>query len=108
MTSINADANALQLHMAQLQDLAAQLPGSDNAKATSVPFAEHVNNALKETSRLQITAHDMGDKFVREDPSVSLSQVMVQMQKAEVSLSALVAVRNKVVDGYKAVMNMSL
>ena len=39
-------------------------------------------------------------------PGVELPQVMLEMQKANVSFRALTEVRNKFVDAYREIMNM--
>ena len=41
-------------------------------------------------------------------PGVELPQVMLEMQKANVSFRALAEVRNKFVDAYREIMNMPL
>jgi flagellar hook-basal body complex protein FliE len=41
-------------------------------------------------------------------PGVELPQVMLEMQKANVSFRALTEVRNKFVDAYREIMNMPL
>ena len=47
-------------------------------------------------------------KFERGVPGVELPQVMLEMQKANVSFRALTEVRNKFVDAYREIMNMPL
>lgn len=108
MTSLDTDNYQLLLQMNQLSREAAKLPEEKNNSAHSVPFSNYVKDAMQTVSNQQNDADTLSAKFAKEDPSVSLSQTMIQMQKAEISLSALVAVRNKVIDGYKTVMNMSL
>ena len=46
--------------------------------------------------------------FERGDLNVSITEVMVNMQKAQVSFKAAVEVRNKLVDAYQEVMRMSM
>ena len=46
------------------------------------------------------TAFEMGD------PNVNLSEVMVAIQKANVSFQAMTQVRNNLVSAYKDIMNM--
>jgi len=48
----------------------------------------------------------MAKAYEQGDPSVSLTQVMIQSQKASVSFEALSQVRNKVVKAYEDIMNM--
>ncbi len=58
-----------------------------------------VNTEQQQSSALR-TAYEMGD------PNVSITQVMVQSQKASVSFQALTQVRNKVVQAYEDIMKM--
>jgi len=50
----------------------------------------------------------MANKFERGVPGVELPQVMLEMQKANVSFRALTEVRNKFVEAYREIMNMPL
>ncbi|MDX1452540.1 MAG: flagellar hook-basal body complex protein FliE [Oleiphilaceae bacterium] len=60
-----------------------------------------VNNEQQQSSALR-TAYELGD------PNVSITQVMVQAQKASVSFQALTQVRNKVVQAYEDIMKMPI
>ena len=42
------------------------------------------------------------------DKSVDLTKVMLEVQKAELAFRAMTEVRNKLVDAYTQVMNMSV
>jgi flagellar hook-basal body complex protein FliE len=53
-------------------------------------------------------AADLANKFERGVPGVELPQVMLEMQKANVSFRALAEVRNKFVEAYREIMNMPL
>lgn len=107
---VNLDTNNSQL-LQQIQQLTLQAsPKTDEQTndTQSTMFSHYIKKAIETVNNQQNDANTLKTKFTKEDPNVSLSQVMIQMQKAEVSLSALVAVRNKVIDGYKTVMNMPL
>ena len=54
----------------------------------------------------QQKSSEMTTAYVQGDPSVSLSQVMIQSQKSSVSFQALTQVRNKVVQAYEDIMKM--
>ena len=62
---------------------------------------DYVNNAQQKAEELQ-------DKFTLGDASVSLAQVKSAELKASVYTHGLVNVRNKMVDAYKEIMNMSI
>jgi flagellar hook-basal body complex protein FliE len=42
------------------------------------------------------------------DPNVQVSEVMVAMQKSNVSFQAMLQVRNKLVSAYQEIMNMQV
>jgi flagellar hook-basal body complex protein FliE len=50
----------------------------------------------------------MATAFERGDPGADLAQVMLESQKANVSLRAAVEVRNRLVSAYQDIMNMQI
>ena len=78
------------------------------APAAKVNFADALQNSLAEVSAAQKSAGEMGKKFTMGDESVSLSEVMVSMQKASIGFQATVQVRNKMVSAYQEIMNMQV
>ena len=76
--------------------------GADNG------FAKLLKQGLDSVNSTQSKATDMAAKFERGVPGVELPQVMLEMQKANVSFRALTEVRNKFVEAYREIMNMPL
>ncbi len=62
---------------------------------------DSVNETQQESSALK-TAYEQGD------PTVDITRVMIQAQKASVSFQALTQVRNKVVQAYEDIMKMPI
>ena len=56
----------------------------------------------------QNTAGNLATAFERGVPGVELPQVMLEMQKANVSFRALTEVRNRLVGAYQEIMNMPI
>jgi flagellar hook-basal body complex protein FliE len=71
-------------------------------------FAKLLKQGIDSVNKTQATAADMATKFERGVPGVELPQVMIEMQKANVSFRALTEVRNKFIDAYREIMNMPL
>jgi flagellar hook-basal body complex protein FliE len=71
-------------------------------------FAKLMKQGLDSVNSTQMKASDMANKFERGVPGVELPQVMLEMQKANVSFRALTEVRNKFVEAYREIMNMPL
>jgi flagellar hook-basal body complex protein FliE len=116
------DSNRIESMLAQLK-ASAQRPqiesfgslsnvaGNQN-NATSqngrVDFAEVLKASLNQVNQSQATAENLGKNFALGDESVSLSDVMIAGQKANISFQATVQVRNKLVSAYHDIMNMQI
>jgi flagellar hook-basal body complex protein FliE len=87
---------------------AARIGGSGVAGAGAVDFASVLKSSLDGVSQAQNQAATMQNAFVMGDDKVSLSDTMISMQKANISLQATVQVRNKVVAAYNDIMNMQV
>jgi flagellar hook-basal body complex protein FliE len=55
-----------------------------------------------------LAARRMSDAFEEGQPGVSLTEVMVNSQKASLEFQALTELRNKLLSAYQEVMNMQL
>ena len=82
--------------------------GVGEAPAAKVNFADALKSSLSEVSAAQNSSGEMSRKFTMGDDSVSLSDVMVSMQKASIGFQATVQVRNKLVSAYHEIMNMQV
>jgi flagellar hook-basal body complex protein FliE len=71
-------------------------------------FAKLLKQGIESVNSTQARASDLATKFERGVPGVELPQVMLEMQKANVSFRALTEVRNKFVEAYREIMNMPL
>jgi flagellar hook-basal body complex protein FliE len=71
-------------------------------------FANLLKQGIDSVNSTQTKAADIANKFERGVPGVELPQVMLEMQKANVSFRALTEVRNKFVEAYREIMNMPL
>lgn len=102
MTDINT-ANLLE----QMRILRAQAEGvKPEAVGESNSFGDVFKQALAQVSETNQSATDLTTRFEMGDPNVSLSEVMVETQKANLGFQAALMVRNKVVQAYTDIMNM--
>ncbi|MDR3213330.1 MAG: flagellar hook-basal body complex protein FliE [Azoarcus sp.] len=76
--------------------------------AGGVSFADVLNSALKDVSAAQQEARTMAQDFSGGDPNTNLQDVMVNLQKANLSFQQMVQVRNRLVSAYQDIMNMSV
>lgn len=71
-------------------------------------FGNMLRQALDNVNELQGQANDLRTRFDMGDRSIDLSDVMIAGQKSSIAFEATVQVRNKVVEAYKTIMNMSV
>ncbi|HEX4511096.1 MAG TPA: flagellar hook-basal body complex protein FliE [Burkholderiaceae bacterium] len=71
-------------------------------------FGSAMTLALKSVSDSQNQATTMQNELQMDNPTVSLEQTMVQMQKAQIGFQAVLSVRNRLVQSYTDVMNMQV
>jgi flagellar hook-basal body complex protein FliE len=84
-------------------------PGGPGAVAgVDNGFAKLLKQGIDSVNSTQAKASDLATRFERGVPGVELPQVMLEMQKANVSFRALTEVRNKFIDAYREIMNMPL
>lgn len=108
------DSSRIQAMMAQLKAAAAKpaatpvAPVAGDASAAKVNFSDALKNTIAEVSEAQKSAGELGKAFTAGDDRVSLSDVMVSMQKASIGFQATVQVRNKMVAAYHEIMNMQV
>jgi flagellar hook-basal body complex protein FliE len=97
--------------LAELRTMAAQAamrPGDKPGLGEGLDFAAAIKTSINEVNASQQRANRLTEAFEVGDPKVDLSQVMIEMQKARVSFEALTQVRNKFIEAYHAIMNMSV
>jgi flagellar hook-basal body complex protein FliE len=71
-------------------------------------FRGAMAEALRNVSRDQLEAQRLQREFSLDNPTVSLEQTMVAMQKSQIGLQAVVQVRNRLLSAYTDIMNMQV
>ena len=84
------------------------LPKDTGGVNRTTDFAAVLKSTLDGVAQVQNHAESMQQAFVLGDDKVSLSQVMIDMQKANISFQTTVQVRNKVIAAYNDIMNMQV
>ncbi|HWW08199.1 flagellar hook-basal body complex protein FliE [Collimonas sp.] len=69
-------------------------------------FADEMKRSLERISNSQQHAAGQAEAFELGKPGVSLNDVMIDLQKANVGFQMGLQVRNKVVAAYQEIMNM--
>ncbi|MCK7498324.1 MAG: flagellar hook-basal body complex protein FliE [Comamonadaceae bacterium] len=65
-----------------------------------------LKSALDQVNQAQQSAQRMAQDFSAGNPNVNLQDVMINLQKANLSFQQMVQVRNRLVNAYQDIMNM--
>jgi flagellar hook-basal body complex protein FliE len=93
---------------AQAQGLPANVGSAAGPASAASGFQSLLQQGIDSVNRTQQSADGLANAFERGVPGVELPQVMLEMQKANVSFRAAVEVRNKLVNAYQDIMNMPI
>jgi len=106
------DTQGIDQMLSVLRATAAQAGGrvseAQSAPAGGTDFAQVLQNSIDQVNQTQQQAEGMAANFAAGDSSTDLHEVMISLQKANVSFQEMVQVRNKLVTAYHDVMNMSI
>ena len=115
MSNMQIDSVLSQIRSLQSQVRApSALHGNPIAAAGDVSgvqgskFADLLKGGLSAVNQTQARADDLATAFQRGTPGVELADVMIEMQKANVSFRAATEVRNRMVSAYQEIMNMQI
>ena len=78
------------------------------AATPEVGFQKALSQALGAVSKSQNDATAMQREVSLDNPTVSLEQTMVAMQKAQIGFAATLQVRNRLVQAYSEIMSMQV
>lgn len=99
--------------MMQMQSVAARATGPVGPAQETLPgaagstdFAALLKSSIDAVNDVQQHAGGLVQSFELGDPQVELNEVMVALQKADISFKAMTEVRNLLVDAYQEIMNM--
>ncbi|HSI52079.1 MAG TPA: flagellar hook-basal body complex protein FliE [Ideonella sp.] len=71
-------------------------------------FQSAMSSALKSVSDSQLETQRLQKELQLDNPSVSLEDTMVAMQKSQLGFQATLSVRNRLVQAYTDIMNMQV
>ena len=101
--------------LAQMRSTASRLqetgslprPAVERASETEAPgFGDLLADSIASVSATQKSGAAMAAAFERGESGQNLNEVMIQLQKADLSFRAMSEVRNKLVRAYQDIMNM--
>ena len=94
--------------MRSLQSRASGVAESPAAAAQPSDFANLMKNSVDHVAAMENQATSLANAYEAGDKSVDLTKVMLEVQKAGLAFHAMTQVRNKLIDAYTQVMNMSV
>jgi flagellar hook-basal body complex protein FliE len=83
-------------------------PLQNSKEVQGAGFQQALTNALGAVSKSQLDAGNLQREVQLDNPTVSLEQTMVAMQKAQIGFQATLQVRNKLVQAYSEIMSMQV
>lgn len=106
------DTKGIDQMLGMLRATAAQAGGRTSeaqaSEAGTTDFAKVLQNTIEQVNQTQQQAEDMAAKFAAGDGNANLHEVMISLQKANLSFQEMVQVRNKLVTAYHDVMNIQV
>jgi len=102
----NIDQMLTQLRAAAA--LAQNKPADSAAPAGGADFAQALKSAIDQVNQAQQQAQQLAENFTAGQENVNLQDVMVSLQKANLSFQQMVQVRNKLVTAYNDIINMQI
>lgn len=88
--------------------LARRAAAAPQTGGNDVGFSTALKGALQSVSAAQNRSGDLQKEVQMENPSVSLEETMVAIQKAQIGFQATLHVRNRMVQAYTDIMNMQV
>ena len=91
----------------QIRSLSQELQVPTGTETTTTSnFGEMLETTLHAVNEAQQTATELKVGFEAGSTDASLAEVMISVQKADLSFRAVTEVRNKLVTAYQEIMNM--
>ncbi len=104
--------NIDMIHLiSQLRAMSAEAQGMSQKAAPAAgatEFSSLLKGAVEQVNEGQLHARALERAFETKSGQVSLSQVMIAVEKASISFQAMTQVRNKLVSAYQDIMSMQL
>lgn len=99
---------SLLTQMRSVAKAAARLPAHDvgGGQAPKDGFAAELGRSLRRVSAIQNDAAAQARAFQAGEPGVSLNDVMIDLQKANLAFQTTLQVRNRLVTAYQEIANM--
>ena len=102
----NVAAKAVAPSIDPLNNIAT--PTAPGGSTGVVSFADTLKNMLNQTNKIQADAQRTSEQFIKGESNISVSEMLIEKEKANISLQMTVQTRNKLVAAYNEVMGMQV
>ena len=100
--------NDLLVEMQRLAASAESPSANMDSAGDQAGFSTLLKASIEGVNQVQVSAGEMAAAFESGDPTVTLPEVMIALQKASLSFQAMTEVRNQLVSAYQEIMNMQV
>jgi flagellar hook-basal body complex protein FliE len=110
MSNSTINTDALLAQMREMVSASQNRTQAQPSEANSIQsdFSTLLKESINAVSESQQEATRLSDAFQSGDPNVKMSEVMIALQKSNVSFQGMMQVRNKLVSAYQEIMNMPI
>ena len=109
MSDMNVQSLLAQMRVMEAQSKMGIKPvssGEGLEQTKSVDFGNLLKNSIEAVNETSLESARVADAFERGDSNISLAQMMLTMEKANVSFQAMTQVRNRLLTAYQEIMSM--
>ncbi len=103
----NMEINSVLAQM-RVMSVQAKSPVETAAQVKPNEFSAMLSQSIEAVNKTQLQAGALSTAFEKGETDASLAEVMVSLQKANLSFQTVLQTRNKLVEAYKDVMRMTM
>ena len=104
MSSVNFDS---KMFLNQIQNNTIDNTNKNLNESDKVNFTDVLNNAVNKVNNVQINANEDIEALIKGD-DITMHEVMLSTQEAQISMQLMLEMRNKLYDAYKELSSVQL
>ena len=104
MSSVNFDS---KMFLNQIQNNTIDNINKNLNESDKVNFTDVLNNAVNKVNNVQINANEDIEALIKGE-DITMHDVMLSMQEAQISMQLMLEMRNKLYDAYKELSSVQL
>ena len=104
MSSVNFDS---KMFLNQIQNNTIDNTNKNLNESDKVNFTDVLNNAVNKVNDSQVKANNDNEALIKGD-DITMHEVMLSTQEAQISMQLMLEMRNKLYDAYKELSSVQL